>query len=379
MTKFHTDEYIEFLREISPDNMQQQNMVARMKEHNVGAVGQYDCPVFDGIFPYCQLYTGGSLDGAARLIDGTADIAINWSGGLHHGKRNEASGFCYTNDIVLAIIELLKFYPRVLYVDIDIHHGDGVEEAFFLTDRVMTVSFHKYDGAFFPQTGALADIGEGKGKYYSINVPLDDGIDDESYEQIYKPVIRAIMGSYKPEAIVLQCGTDSLAGDRLGVFNLSVKGHGECVRFVKSFNIPTLVLGGGGYTIRNVARCWAWETAIICDSQVSNDLPWTDYWHYYAPSYQLHADLRGKDWSYNENRNSPQQLEKIRNECLENLRKLQGAPSVQMKVMPPAVYVDMDSEDEDSLTDDQRRVLELERRVVHSAEYFPPEKFQVNQ
>jgi Histone deacetylase domain len=86
-----------------------------------------------------QLYSGGSRDGAINLMSGEADLAFNWAGGMHHAKRAEASGFCYVNDIVLAILELLKSTHRVLYVDIDIHHGDGVEEAFYLTDRVMTV------------------------------------------------------------------------------------------------------------------------------------------------------------------------------------------------------------------------------------------------
>lgn len=85
-----------------------------------------------------------------RLNHGQCDIAVNWSGGLHHAKRSEASGFCYVNDLVLAILELLKYHARVLYIDIDIHHGDGVEEAFYTTDRVMTVSFHKYGDFFFP-------------------------------------------------------------------------------------------------------------------------------------------------------------------------------------------------------------------------------------
>lgn len=116
-------------------------------------MGEYtDCPVFDGLFEFCQMYTGASLDGAVKLNHGLTDIAVNWAGGLHHAKKGEASGFCYINDIVLAILELLKYHPRVLYIDIDIHHGDGVEEAFYVTDRVMTVSFHKY-GDFFPGTG----------------------------------------------------------------------------------------------------------------------------------------------------------------------------------------------------------------------------------
>ena len=93
--------------------------------------------------PSPQLYSGGSVNGASLLNSGAADIVLNWAGGMHHAKKAEASGFCYVNDIVLAILELLKTHARVLYVDIDIHHGDGVEEAFYLTDRVMTVSFHK--------------------------------------------------------------------------------------------------------------------------------------------------------------------------------------------------------------------------------------------
>ena len=91
-----------------------------------------------------------------RLNHGLCDIAVNWSGGLHHAKRCEASGFCYINDLVLAILELLKYHARVLYIDIDIHHGDGVEEAFYTTDRCMTVSFHKYGDFFFPGASSTA-------------------------------------------------------------------------------------------------------------------------------------------------------------------------------------------------------------------------------
>jgi histone deacetylase 1/2 len=99
----------------------------------------------------------------------------------------EASGFCYVNDIVLAILELLKYHNRVLYIDIDVHHGDGVEEAFYCTNRVMTVSFHRY-GDFFPGTGDIKDTGYGEGQYYSLNVPLNSGIDDDSYYHLFKNV-----------------------------------------------------------------------------------------------------------------------------------------------------------------------------------------------
>ncbi len=182
-----------------------------------------------------------------------------------------------TIDIVLAILELLRHHPRVLYIDIDVHHGDGVEEAFYTTDRVMTVSFHKY-GEYFPGTGELRDIGIAKGKYYSVNFPLRDGIDDVSYESIFEPVIEAVMQYYRPGAIVLQCGGDSLSGDRLGCFNLSMRGHANCVNFVRKFGIPTLVLGGGGYTMRNVARTWAYETGRLVGVEMEESLPFNEYY-----------------------------------------------------------------------------------------------------
>ena len=180
-------------------------------------------------------------------------------------------------DIVLGILELLRYKQRVLYIDIDVHHGDGVEEAFYTTDRVMTVSFHKY-GEYFPGTGELRDIGVGAGKHYAVNFPLRDGIDDRSYKGIFEPIIQKVMEYYRPEAIVLQCGGDSLSGDRLGCFNLSMRGHANCVNFVKSFNLPVLVLGGGGYTMRNVSRTWAYETGLLVNQDMPNELPFNDYY-----------------------------------------------------------------------------------------------------
>ncbi|GMI33243.1 hypothetical protein TeGR_g11679, partial [Tetraparma gracilis] len=187
------------------------------------------CPVFDGLFEFCQTYAGGSIDAAIKLNNDAADIAINWSGGLHHAKKAEASGFCYVNDIVLAILELLKVHSRVVYIDIDIHHGDGVEEAFYCTDRVMTVSFHKF-GDFFPGTGSSVDKGAREGRGYSVNAPLQAGMTDDSYHKVFKPVMEKVMEVFRPGAVVLQCGADSLTGDRLGCFNMSLHGHAECVK-----------------------------------------------------------------------------------------------------------------------------------------------------
>jgi len=316
MTKYHSDDYVKFLRTIQPEN--QSEHTKQMTRFNVGE----DCPVFDGLYEFCQLSSGGSIAGAAKLNSGTTEIAINWAGGLHHAKKSEASGFCYINDIVLGILELLKRHERVVYIDIDIHHGDGVEEAFYCTNRVMTVSFHKY-GEYFPGTGDIEDVGADEGKHYAVNFPLRDGIDDENYLGIFKPIMQHVMDWFNPGAIVLQCGADSLAGDRLGCFNLSLQGHAGCVEFMKSFNKPLLILGGGGYTIRNVARCWTYETSVALDSPVDDELPYNDYFEYFGPDFRLQISPTNMD-----NLNTPEYLQKCLEQLIENLRHMQHAPSV---------------------------------------------------
>uniref|UniRef100_A0A0D6QSK5 Histone deacetylase n=1 Tax=Araucaria cunninghamii TaxID=56994 RepID=A0A0D6QSK5_ARACU len=349
MRKFHTDDYIKFLQNVTPDTLIQQEYARQLKRFNVGE----DCPVFEGLYNFCQASAGGSIGAAVKINRRDADIAINWAGGLHHAKKCEASGFCYVNDIVLAILELLKVHQRVLYVDIDIHHGDGVEEAFYTTDRVMTVSFHKF-GDYFPGTGHIKDIGYGKGKHYALNVPLNDGIDDESYKNLFRPIIQKVMEIYQPEAVVLQCGADSLSGDRLGCFNLSVKGHANCVRFLRSFNVPLLLLGGGGYTIRNVARCWCYETAVAVGVEPEDKLPYNEYYEYFGPDYTLHVAP-----SNMENLNTPKDLEKIRNILLEQLKRIQHTPSVPFQERPPDTEFPED-EEEDMERHAKRRIWDGE-------------------
>ncbi|TEB39370.1 histone deacetylase Hda1 [Coprinellus micaceus] len=350
MTQFHSDEYVDFLSRITPSNMN--SFVKEQHKYNVGD----DCPVFDGLFEYCSISAGGSMEGAARLSRDKCDIAINWAGGLHHAKKSEASGFCYVNDIVLGILELLRYHNRVLYIDIDVHHGDGVEEAFYTTDRVMTVSFHKY-GEYFPGTGELRDVGINKGKYYALNFPLRDGISDDNYKSVFEPVIRSVMETYDPSAIVLQCGTDSLSGDKLGCLNLSMRGHANCVRFVKSFNKPLLLLGGGGYTMRNVSRAWAFETGLAAGVELTPDIPVNEYYEYFGPDYELDVKSSNTD-----DLNTPAYLDRVKRIVLENLRSSGGPPSMQMNdipTLPRDESLDDPNEDEDMDDPNDRRPMRL--------------------
>ena len=362
---FHKDEYVDFLKKVTPNNLYElypDLINSSGYSSAVFGVGD-DCPIFDGLYDYCSLYAGASIDAARKLCNKQSDIAINWSGGLHHAKKGEASGFCYVNDIVLAILQLLRHHPRVLYIDIDVHHGDGVEQAFWATDRVMCVSFHKYDREiFFPGTGPLESTGpihpDNPGKNYTINIPLHDGIDDPSYQHLFEQVIGPTVQVFNPTAIVLQCGADSLGHDRLGCFNLNIKGHGHCVTYVKSFQIPLLVVGGGGYTPRNVARAWAHETSICigADKTLRSALP-------------EHMPLRNAfqkegltlfpnlgSWR-KDNLNDVKYIEKIIAHVHNQLRYIKSAPSVQMQYIPPDVQGWRD-EIEARLNDKRREHLE---------------------
>jgi len=357
MARFHSEEYIEFLQRVNPANIQSFNK--SLTHYNVGAA---DCPVFDGLYEFCSRYTGASLEAAEKLNTEAADIAINWSGGLHHAKKFEASGFCYVNDIVVAILELLKYHARVLYIDIDIHHGDGVQEAFYLTDRVMTVSFHKY-GNFFPGTGHMYETGAGSGRCYSVNVPLKEGMDDMSYEFIFQPIMQKVMQFYRPSVVVLQCGADSLSGDRLGCFNLSTRGHGKCVEFMKKYNVPLMLLGGGGYTLRNVARLWAYETSICCEDDLPNELPYTEYFEYFSPDFTLHPEVNPRM----ENANSSAYLTSIVETIERQLSLLAAAPSVQMHDVPDGFLKNRVKPEDDP---DSKRQLMDDLKPEHNGEFY---------
>ncbi len=168
------------------------------------------------------------------------------------------------------------------------------------------------------------------------------------------------METYRPTAVVLQCGADSLTGDRLGCFNLSLKGHAECVSYVKSFGLPLLVLGGGGYTIRNVARCWAYETSVLLGSDVSNSIPYNEFFEYYGPDFDLHLTPSPSM----ENANTKEYLERNKIKIFEQLKALNGAPSVQIQEVPPD-YVMRDVESD---ADPDKRVEST--MASHESEFY---------
>jgi histone deacetylase 1/2 len=190
-------------------------------------------------------------------------------------------------------------------------------------------------------------------------------MDDDAYNSIFVPIISKVMETFQPSAVVLQCGADSLAGDHLGVFNLTVKGHGKCVAFVKKYNLPLLMLGGGGYTVRNVSRCWTYETSVALGVEIANDLPLNEYFEYFGPDFKLHISPSNMP-----NQNTVEYLEKIKNRLLENLRMLPHAPGVQVQDIPEDT-INVESDDEDQIDKDERLPQsDQNRRIVPENEFY---------
>lgn len=317
-----------------------------------------DIPAFPQFFQFTQLVSGSSLLAAQIIEENQADVVVNWLGGFHHAKRFKASGFCYCNDIVLGIQHLLRSFNRILYVDIDVHHGDGVEEAFLTTNRVMTLSFHQYDEKekFFPGTGDIKDVGEGDGKYYAINVPFRPGCDNNSYHSIFGKITDRVMEVYRPDVVWLQCGADSLQGDLIGGFNVSTKGHGDAVKHMLKYHVPTILVGGGGYTVENVARCWAYETGVCLGRDLPNELPKNlEYADYYKDEPVLH--FKNSKPSYS-NMNDEAYLQSVLTRVMENLRMIEAAPNIGMGEQVPSTCAFMDAKQWQEVKKDQDMILE---------------------
>ncbi|XP_076304863.1 histone deacetylase 8-like isoform X2 [Tachypleus tridentatus] len=281
---FHSEEYVAFLSRVNMlSDIEREDLLEEASQFGLG----YDCPLVPRLLDLVAQVAGATLTAAQALLDGKCQIAFNWTGGWHHAKRDEAAGFCYINDVVLGILRLRKKFQRILYVDLDLHHGDGVEEAFMYTSKVMCLSFHKYCEGFFPGTGSLSDVGLGKGRFYTINVPLKDGIRDGHFCWIVESVLHKVWEVYQPDAVVCQCGVDTLPGDPMASFNLTPKGVAACVKTLTSWKLPLILLGGGGYNFPNTARCWTYVMAEILEHHLEPDIPDHEYLLMYGPDYNI--------------------------------------------------------------------------------------------
>lgn len=261
---FHTARYLDAM---------QQAARGRLDAEGFGmGFGQPEVPVFREMYEYAALACGATLKGAALVTEGEADVAFNPSGGYHHAGPEAASGFCYINDVALACLVLAEQARRVLFLDVDVHHGDGVQNAFYDRSDVMTMSFHESGTTLFPGTGFEHEIGTGEGRGYSVNVPLPVGTYDEAYMRAFDAVAVPLIGAFDPDVIVLEVGTDGLAGDPLAFLSLTNNTYAEIARRVMDVGKPILATGGGGYHLQNTARAWALLWSVLCAGESQEDM-----------------------------------------------------------------------------------------------------------
>lgn len=238
-------------------------------------LGSGDNPVFPGVYDWSLMVTGATLESIRQVRENNRQIAFNIAGGLHHAMRSRASGFCYLNDPAIGIARMIQDGLRVVYLDIDVHHGDGVQEAFYHTDQVLTISLHQHGHTLFPGTGFPDDIGEGPGRGYAVNVPLAPGTGDDLYLWAFMEIVPPLVRAFDPDILMTQLGVDALGTDPLASLDLTTNGFFELVREIKSWNKKWVALGGGGYNIMNVARAWTWAWAVMKDADIPDALPET--------------------------------------------------------------------------------------------------------
>jgi acetoin utilization protein AcuC len=256
--------------------------IARLKEFSASDVpradfryglGDAECPVFKGLYECAALGAGATLEAVRLVEEEQFGAAFNLTGGWHHAHRAKASGFSYLNDAVIAINWLVARGRRVLYLDIDAHHGDGVQEAYYDTDQVMTISLHESGIYFYPGTGFEDEIGEGRGRGYSVNVPLLAHTDDAIYLKAFDEVAYPLIAAFNPDILVTQIGADTFRTDPLTNLEITTHSYCEILAKIKRLKIPWVALGGGGYDLMNTARAWTLAWATMNNVELNPRLP----------------------------------------------------------------------------------------------------------
>ncbi|MBN1131247.1 MAG: acetoin utilization protein AcuC [Chitinispirillaceae bacterium] len=261
---FHDPAYLHALERVSRGDL-------RIDDLHRG-LGTEDCPVFKDLYDYATLASGGTIRGAELLIDNTTRIAFNPSGGYHHAMTASAGGFCYINDVVLACMVFSGSGRKVFCLDLDAHHGNGTQAAFYGDPRVCTVSFHESGKTLFPWSGFEDEIGEGAGRGYNVNVPLPAGTDDDTFVTAFGTIVPPLLDAFDPDVIVLEIGMDILSVDPLTHLNMTNNALADTLPLLVDRHIPILAVGGGGYHPEHTARGWALAWTILCGNEPDNDM-----------------------------------------------------------------------------------------------------------
>ncbi|RSM70669.1 acetoin utilization protein AcuC [Kibdelosporangium aridum] len=272
--RVHDAEYIAAVKE------------APMVGWDVGhGLGTPDNPVFSNMHEATSLVVGASLLAAQKIASGTTNRAVNIAGGLHHAMRDRAAGFCVYNDCAVAISWLLdNGAERVAYIDVDVHHGDGTQAAFYNDPRVLTISLHQSPMTLFPGTGRVTELGGPDAQGTSVNIPLPPFTRDPAWQRAFHAVVPSLLKEFRPDVLVTQCGVDTHEEDPLAELYLSVDGHRQTYRTLRTLadeyaGGKWLSMGGGGYQLlRVVPRSWTHLIATVLDRDIEPSTPLPHDW-----------------------------------------------------------------------------------------------------
>jgi len=256
LCRFHTSTYLEALEKVSRGILEPEMLAY--------GLGTEDNPALPNLLDWCTGTTGGTITGLALFRQGYSRV-FHPTGGFHHAGPARAEGFCYVNDICIGILKALESdFQRIAYVDIDAHHGNGVQDAFYQDARVLVVSLHETGRSLYPWCGFEHEMGEGKGRGFNVNIPLEPGTDDEVYEACFDRIVQPLIRAFEPELLVAQIGADTLISDPLTHLRLTNNAYRSVVRKLLDSPRFFLALGGGGYDLYRTARCWtlAWSEMI---------------------------------------------------------------------------------------------------------------------
>ena len=263
---FHEKEYV--------------RLVQKYSERGSGLLDAGDTPAFKGCFEATSLVVGASLEACDNIMQGKFTHAFNPSGGLHHAHPERASGFCIFNDPAVTINYLKTKYKvkRLVYLDIDAHHGDGVMYGFYNDPSVLDIDFHESGKYLFPGTGFPDEIGENGAKGLKLNMPLLPGTGDEAYMKAFHKLVPEMVRKFRPEVILVQCGADGHANDRLAHLRLTTNTYDGAVSQMHELAHELcegrlLLFGGGGYTLANVPRVWTVAFASLAGIKLDDKIP----------------------------------------------------------------------------------------------------------
>lgn len=259
--RVHDAAFVDAVAKISSDP-------GRVAQRGFGFEGG-DNPPFAGMYEASLAYVAGTAQAARAVRDG-ASLAFGIAGGLHHARRAEASGFCIFNDPAIACHILLERFARVAYIDIDVHHGDGVQWIWFEDPRVLTCSIHQDPRTLYPGTGFVTETGA---HCTALNVPLPPGTTGDVWLWAFRETILPALDAFKPQAVVLQMGTDSHALDPLAHLRNSAQEWLEAVRAIGGLGLPVVALGGGGYNLDTVPRMWVAACLTLAAIPFAEDIP----------------------------------------------------------------------------------------------------------